>query len=182
MLFVGYLILKSLLVIVPSCYRVHFPPAYKSKNHMDVVCVCRECHEDYEYEHADDFKNELALQYNAPMHGVTERNHFLEHEAHKAAKAIHLHSDKIPLSRQKELIETIEKYLGNFSAEEIKELASRKIQYTTLIETHGEIVVKQIEDLPEFIIMWRKHFVNSTNPKFMPLNWSVDGPVCRNQE
>lgn len=41
---------------------------------------------------------------------------------------------------------------------------------------HGKLVVEQLptnEDLKEFILLWRKHFVDKLQPKFLPAAWNV---------
>jgi len=46
---------------------------------------------------------------------------------------------------------------------------------------HGKILVEQLgEDrLPDFIKLWRNHFLKTMNPKFLPLGWSVDHKIER---
>lgn len=45
----------------------------------------------------------------------------------------------------------------------------------------SEIVVQSLKDdarvIEEFIIDWRKHFLATVNPRFMPTGWRVDNPV-----
>ena len=60
-----------------------------------------------------------------------------------------------------------------------------KISLTTLNElinfnlkvynrTHGEIVVSKLTNIDSFIKEWRFHFIQNTECKFLPKNWSID--------
>merc|ERR1711982_311467 len=52
--------------------------------------------------------------------------------------------------------------------------------------TGPEIVVKSLRGDPleirKFIISWRKHFVTTVRPRFMPTGWSVDNPVVSGRD
>jgi hypothetical protein len=39
--------------------------------------------------------------------------------------------------------------------------------------THGEIVVSNLENLNNFIVEWRKHFLQHNDCKYLPQNWSI---------
>jgi hypothetical protein len=42
---------------------------------------------------------------------------------------------------------------------------------------HGYQIVKQLdthEKIEDFVRMWRKHFVETMNPPYMPEGWSID--------
>ena len=47
----------------------------------------------------------------------------------------------------------------------------------------SEVILRKIiqtpDDLDNFIIMWRKHFVEKMNPKFMPSDWDVERRTCQ---
>ncbi len=56
----------------------------------------------------------------------------------------------------------------------VKKLKSiSEIKSSITLKTHGEIVVDKIDDFQKFIEMWRKHFIENANAKFLPENWSV---------
>ena len=48
--------------VVPICYRRFFPIEKKSHNFHDVLSVCADCHENYEY-YAFKFKLDLSVKY-----------------------------------------------------------------------------------------------------------------------
>ena len=42
---------------------------------------------------------------------------------------------------------------------------------------HGYQVVKKLDTekkMVDFVRLWRNHFIETTNPQFMPTGWSVD--------
>lgn len=45
----------------------------------------------------------------------------------------------------------------------------------------SELVMRFLDDdekkIEEFIVDWRRHFVETVQPRFMPVGWSVDNPV-----
>ena len=44
---------------------------------------------------------------------------------------------------------------------------------------HGKLVIEKIKDLKEFIMEWRKFFIDSFHPKFLPKEWSVEHEIVR---
>ena len=40
--------------------------------------------------------------------------------------------------------------------------------------SNGEMVVKKLENIKEFIVDWRRHFVETMDPKFLPEKWSIN--------
>lgn len=52
----------------------------------------------------------------------------------------------------------------------LKEIDSR----TKTGQTYGEMLASKIEDLHEFMVFWRKHFIETMNPQHMPPNWDIN--------
>jgi hypothetical protein len=79
----------------------------------------------------------------------------------------------IPKSRVRILKNEIKNYFGikRLTSKRLKSISEIKSSFIT--KTHGEIVVNKIDDLQNFIEMWRKHFVDNTDAKYLPENWSV---------
>jgi len=51
----------------------------------------------------------------------------------------------------------------------------------------SELVVRSLsgdaKKIENFVVDWRKHFIDTVNPKFMPVGWCVDNPVvCGRQD
>lgn len=40
-------------------------------------------------------------------------------------------------------------------------------------------MVRQIEDIPAFVRMWRGHFIKHMSPRFLPQGWDIDRPSKR---
>jgi len=188
--------------IVPYCYRTHFPDAYKSKNHHDVVLVTYRVHEDYE-RLATAFKNQIADMYEVPT--LNELNLLYT----KLLSAYS--SDKVKMLSR---LHSIFKNNGNIPDDVIKENLLHVTKYTDLsfknvcklnyiqlyklylilrkghekafeqfkeknkkMYDHGYHVVNKLnthEKLEEFVKMWRAHFVQSMRPQHMPLGWSIN--------
>ena len=160
--------------VVPHSYRTAFPPQFKNHNHFDILPVCRDCHDEYEHQYADPLKAALAKQYAAPLVNLEEL------KACKYANALCQYADQIPDERQREMLIAIETFLGRMpSASDLLDMAQRKVGITRLNETHGRMVVARLPDLEEFVKLWRKHFLDSMNPQFLPAHWHVDRPMTR---
>ena len=143
--------------VVPSQYRKFLPLKYKSKSSFDVLCLCMDCHHAYEIE-ADKLKNELLIKY-----GLSE----YDKEAYKIRafhKTLNMHSEYIPDDKRSDMVEYLENFL-NANIEDILSVDDYEF------ETSTELLMKQISDNEEFVIMWRKHFVEFAKPKFLPQEW-----------
>ena len=44
---------------------------------------------------------------------------------------------------------------------------------------HGKLVIDKVKSLKEFIMEWRKFFLDSFEPKFLPKEWSVEHEIVR---
>lgn len=160
--------------VVPYCYRKNLPLEIKSHNHHDILPLCVDCHENYE-KFADDLKNELSFKYDAPLNVIeVDRKEILKYS--KISSTILRNDLNIPKSRIVELRNKLKSFFG------IKRLTkSRLIQLskikTNKNTTHGEMVVSSLDNIQDFIEMWRKHFVDNTKPKFLPDNWKIDSKL-----
>ena len=162
--------------VVPYCYRRYFPVELKSHNFHDVLSLCVDCHEGYERK-ADQLKEELAKLHNAPINGEVETRSDLVKYVKIARTLIGDVSD-IPNKRIKSLRQEIKIYFG------IKRLTKSRLQKisetksTILRKTHGEIVVSKIDNLQEFVELWRKHFVKNNECNHLPQNWNINHEIC----
>lgn len=164
--------------IVPICYRRYFPLKYKSKNHHDVLAVCFDCHEKYEVK-AFTFKGELANYYDAPLDGILDKS--MEGGVKIIGYSKLMLSDKvglIPKKRIEEIKSTLFEYFGGDYTKE--DLINISLLKTTLCKkTHGEIVVSKLESYQQFIEMWRKHFIDNNDCKYLPNKWKIDNVIER---
>jgi hypothetical protein len=188
--------------IVPYCYRTYFPEIYKSKNHHDVVLMNFEIHSEYEQK-ANAFKDEIARIYNVKTIGELNAEYTLKLRELGKPNAIILNTIhsifKIygRLSREELLdklhyvadnsnlpFETLVKYnyiqlfkLYQLLRENhINEIYEFKGIYRKQYD-HGYHVVQKLdteEKIEDFVKLWRNHFIETMQPKFMPNGWSVD--------
>jgi hypothetical protein len=188
--------------IVPYCYRRWFPEEYKSKNHHDVVLVTYKIHEQYERQAtiekdqiAEDFGvktlNEYNLEYTKILCEFSNERTKMLSRLHSIFKSY----DIIPVDVIYDIFELVSKYSGinveiiakfnfiqlyklylllkeNFEKEFDKFKENKQVEFD-----HGYHVVKQLdthEKIREFVIRWRKHFVNTMKPKYMPEGWRLN--------
>ena len=156
--------------VVPYCYRRFFPTELKSHNFHDVLSLCIDCHEGYEY-HSFKWKEHLAEVYDAPINGEVMDNRELL-RIKRIAYGI-LDNPNIPPKRLREMKSVIKEYYGikSLRMSRIKEIAEMEIPVYT--KTHGEIVVSKLTDIQEFIQMWRQHFIDNSDCKYLPENWNI---------
>ena len=161
--------------VVPHCYRKFFPPEYKNHNHFDILPVCRTCHDVYEHRFADQLKASLSEKYSAPLDGVT---HSVRIEESKAVKyAITLlkpRAVKIPEARRREMLDLIVAVIRHEpSQQDLEELSQRLVNTTEIDDYHGQMVVSRLDDLFAFAMLWRQHFMDMMQPKFLPERWDI---------
>lgn len=188
--------------IVPYCYRTYFPEKYKSKNHHDVVLVNHEIHSEYEQE-ANIYKDEIAgiygvktiteynIEYTAKLREIGKQNSILLNTIHSLFKCY----GKMPEKVKTEKLMFIAKET-NISYDTIKRFSYIQMykMYLLLREKHiidlnafkaenrqiydhGYHVVQKLdteEKIEEFVKLWRNHFINTMQPKYMPYGWSID--------
>ena len=161
---------------VPYCFRRYFPAHYKDHLYHDVLTVCVDCHNRYE-KVAQEVKMTLV-----PMigrHTATEEAEEIWH-AWTAAKTLSLYRDNMPQDRIDDLTDRISKAYDCPVDEAIialiaqdRTIVEKKQLWKMFVDNLGE------ENLEEFIISWREHFVNTMNPQYMSPHWSIDGRISR---
>ncbi|XP_068759380.1 exonuclease 3'-5' domain-containing protein 2-like isoform X3 [Montipora capricornis] len=97
-----------------------------------------------------------------------------------AARALNYAGNKIPEDRRQELSIIVQKYFNApvLTQEIIMQAAAMETRKENAnFVSHGREVVKRVREegkLLEFEKMWRKHFVDTMHPKYLPPLWSVD--------
>lgn len=161
--------------ILPHCYRRFFPRDLDRFGSYDVMPLCVDHHHDYE-ESAWDLRRALAEEYGAPIAGISARTCRDTNRAIRFALAIVKHGHKIPTKRKERMYEDIRQIFGDVSDREaLAKIVAAKSNEAT--KTHSELIVstlKTYEAIGSFVIRWRKHFVETMSPKFMPANWDVN--------
>jgi hypothetical protein len=98
----------------------------------------------------------------------------------KYATTILKGANGIPQFRVEQMSQSIKEHLGkDWTIMDLEELAAIKQQVVS--ETHGELVMRKITDLRDFIQTWRKHFVENNSLKYLPSNWKVENNIITNE-
>jgi len=144
--------------VIPHQYRKYMPIEYKSKASFDVLCLCLDCHHQYEV-FADKLKNELLVKYNIIDNSKQVQKVL---KFHKTLNSLHAH--KIPQKKTSQMVEFLEEFF-NAPIEEVLEVDGYEF------ESFTELLMKKIKNIEGFVIMWRKHFIEYGKPKFLPQEW-----------
>jgi len=188
--------------IVPYCYRSYFPEIYKSKNHHDVVLIHHERHSEYELK-ANVFKDKIAqlygvrtideynVDYTRRLRDVGKPYAIIMNTIHSLFKTYGKISHEgvmEKLQRISELTEIPMEVVVKYSYVQLyklyillkvqyeKDIYEFKEEYRKLYD-HGYHVVNKLdteEKIEEFVKLWRNHFIETMQPQFMPVGWSVD--------
>lgn len=165
--------------VVPYCYRKFFPLSLKSHNFHDVLAMCVSCHEKYERS-ADKLKEQLSIEYNAPINGETTGSKDLIKFTKIATTLLKDDLTKVPRLRVRKMKRSLKKKfkIDRLTKKKLEEIS--KTQVTITKRTHGEIVMSCVTNIQQFVEMWRRHFVESSDCPFLPKNWSVKNKLEHN--
>jgi len=188
--------------IVPYCYRTYFPVRYKSKNHHDVVLINHIHHSDYEIE-ATKFKDEIAriyevktiaelnIEYTSILREMGKENGILLNMLHSLFRCYGKASREVTIDKLKTIAEKtnipyetmvtynfmqlykIYQYLKEIHIAEGNKFKSEN----RMLFDHGYYVMQKLdteEKIEEFVKLWRNHFIDTMQPKYMPDGWSID--------
>jgi len=86
-----------------------------------------------------------------------------------------------------QLLKNAEEHNNQLDVDLCEKALKLKTKKTQTIPTkrqnlHGKILIDKMggeEVIPEFIKMWREHFVDTMKPKYLPKNWSIDHSITR---
>jgi cation-transporting P-type ATPase D len=157
--------------IIPHCYVKFIPIEYRRNNSYDVMIMCAQHHGEYE-EYAKLFKAELAEKYDAPLHGIGGGAIPKRFKARAFVNTLLEHKHQIPPERIQEMLDLIADALDydKLTLEDLKTLP--EFTYSTKPKIHhGAIVLSKVDDLDNFVIMWRNHFLKTMQPKCLPKYW-----------
>lgn len=150
--------------IVPRCFRRHFPDSIKSHDFHDILPLCVECHNKYELE-ANKLKHEICQELGVKIQhgGMTEGYRIMGY-----IYTLEKFRDKIPYARIRLLEERIKLY------QEKSVLAGKVIVEGS---GYGRKVVELLDNIQEFVVRWRKHFIEVVKPEFMPNSWDINRKI-----
>jgi hypothetical protein len=194
--------------IVPYCYRTYFPEAYKSKNHHDVVLIHHEKHSEYELE-ASRYKDEIGrmygiktiqeynIDYTGKLREAGRDNAILLNTIFSLFKTYGKVSEEVKMEKLKMIsndtgipFETVcdynyvQLYKMYLLLKEVHEQEMYEFKRDNRIYyDHGYHVVQKLiaeDGIEDFVKLWRKHFIDTAKPKYMPTGWSIDFRVKTN--
>lgn len=194
--------------IVPYCYRTYFPKKYKSKNHHDVVLIQHQKHSEYEIV-ATTYKDVIAemfdvktitefnMEYTSKLREVGKKNAVLLNTIHSIFKTYNKFSHGMKMEKLKLIsdgtgipfeivcdynyIQLYKMYLLLKEAHtnemhEYKNANRKKYDHCFYVVQYLDTE----EKIESFVKLWRKHFLDTMRPKFMPRGWSVDFRIKTN--
>jgi exonuclease 3'-5' domain-containing protein 2 len=194
--------------IVPYCYRTYFPEKYKSKNHHDVVLINHETHNEYE-RLASQYKNVIAkmfdvktitefnMEYTLKLREIGRDNAILLNNIHSIFKTYGRISHELKLEKLQAISDSTGipfKTICNYNyiqlykmylllkEQHVKEQYEFK-QLHRMEYDHGYHVVQKLnteEKIENFVKLWRKHFIDTMQPQFMPNGWSINFRIKTN--
>ncbi len=163
--------------VVPYQYRKHFPIEHKARSSYDILPLCLDDHEKYEVV-AQQFSIVLADHYG-------EAN---KRQAIKSAKTLLRYGPLIPEDRYSVLMQQIRDYLGIAIVTSKDLLTIVGGEYPTQRpsgNTHAEMLVSAVlerNELQNFIQQWRRHFIDTMQPKFLSPHWIVNFTPARHMD
>ncbi len=160
--------------VVPYVFRKFFPYEWKLWSIHDIVLLCERCHDRYEVE-ADKLKKKLGQKYGARFND-SNRTDPVAYRAISAGSALIKYSHIIPKHQQELLLNALRKYYkkDEITAEDIAN--SPKISPTVKDDDfipYGKFIVSKVK-IEEFVVLWRKHFLEHAKPKHLPKFWDVN--------
>jgi len=161
--------------IFPDCYRKHLSKQIGRRAGYDMVLVCDHHHHEYE-KTSWPIKVKIGNKYGVPMCGQGGRRNTKEMEVYSAASALLRYGAQIPEPKKEELRAKVAAYSGieTPSLDDCKDTLAEIDSRTKTGQTYGEMVASKIENLHEFIVFWRNHFIEVMNPQHMPPNWDIN--------
>lgn len=165
--------------VVPACYRKHLPSVYKNHCPFDILLVCWPCKERANRA-SDTLKEQLASEHGAPIDGVGGVTH-ADLRASKAARVLKRCPSGIPPDRRAGLERPVRELLGvpegvPLQAQDLEtaDAAGRRSD-DRAFEAHGKLVLEAVgEEWPALVLRWRRHFVATMEPGFLPEGWNAE--------
>ena len=153
---------------VPYCFRRYFPEQVKQHGSHDVLPLCEPCHRRYE-RIAEKKKLEISVCYDKQTRETSRR-------AFGAANSLLHWRNYIPQARRDTLYDYVRSYLGkeHIDDDDLREMTKEKPIRSII---NWDETAKSITDIPSFVEMWRRHFIDTMNPQYLPPLWSIEGRI-----
>jgi hypothetical protein len=173
--------------IVPYAYRTLLAKKFKTHQSHDVVILCPECH--LHCEHATQLRmNSLEEKLQEHCRHASFINQDL-YRVKSAALALSRWKHKLPCETIQQYQTLVRNYL-NISSHDI---SLEQLQLAAAVEyripnpdyiSGPQFVIQQSllrdqddDEVEQFIKDWRRHFIDTVQPRFLPQGWSIDSPV-----
>ncbi|XP_015926356.1 exonuclease 3'-5' domain-containing protein 2 [Parasteatoda tepidariorum] len=169
-------------LVIPSEYRKFFPNLMKKNLSHDVILLCVNCHKRSNIIDQT-MRQKLADLCDAPL-GCRKNVKFKSNpeliRVKSAATAIYRANDKLPETRRTQLEQTIKDYFKVSTVDEDTLAEALNVDVNMPNDAyiaHGQKVYEYFcknGGLMEFERMWRQHFLDTMQPKYLPSMWSID--------
>lgn len=151
--------------IVPSTFRKHFP-VEKKRPFILVVLLERQIHADYT-RLQEQFYSKLAEKYGVERTKALSMEQNEESRARGIAHALLNYSSTIPMDVQEGLKKEFTDITDCEPTNEILE-QYKKPFVRPAIDNFGKLLMEKVTDYDEFERIWLDHFLEHTNPQFLP--------------
>lgn len=160
--------------IVPYCFIKHMDLEAKTDVIRDIFPLCRPCHDAYEFK-SHEKKQAMADAAGMPLNGMTEDQKRLRW-ATGTANTLIKHGHKMPANRREELLDVVRDYLGrrDVSDADLIKLKETRYEETSTGVPFSKYAADRVTNYSEFAQDWRRHFVETMKPRYMPDKWKVD--------
>lgn len=161
--------------VVPYQYRKNMDESRKNHTHFDVLCVCSPCHAAYE-EEATKLNKHLAEELGVDFHVPLSEEEKAARKASGYISSLREHGEQIPEERVAIMLDVIGDFFGReITMSDLEDLVVDLDGYDgTSLSPGKKILGRWIEEgksIQEFVVMWRQHFLDITNPKYMSKFW-----------
>jgi hypothetical protein len=179
--------------VVPYSCRSLLPNKYKQHMAHDVVILCPDCHLECKKQATERLR---YLEKCCRKDPRTATPHYIDRGRYKiksCALALLKWRNKLPLDTIDEYEALVRKH---FMLSDEDDLTAAMMRQATDVEVEipnplyipaSKVIVGAFcqtdEDIKGFVKSWRKHFVSSMAPRFLPKGWDVDSNVqCLSSE
>ncbi|XP_050715029.1 exonuclease 3'-5' domain-containing protein 2-like isoform X2 [Eriocheir sinensis] len=166
--------------VVPHEYRKYFPSILKDHQSHDIVLLCIKCHR-VSNAHDTVLKDTLARECNVPLGREASQKVRVDNArkaVRNAASALLKSRSTIPEARVRELEDVVKAYftVDSISHELLEEAANIDArEWIEDYQGHGQRVCQAYmrKGLVELQQRWRRHFIDTMQPEYLPRFWSV---------
>lgn len=163
--------------IVPAAYVKYFLFEDYTQNrlqHHDIVLLNNSIHEEYENK-ALFLKDKLCKKYDITSFKESCK---IQQKAFTAAKQGKKLLEPSYIQNNKHYKKELQLYCfkQNIQISELQDYVSEKEQLILDLDCHYKQLSEKLDTLEllqDFCEIWRKHFIDTMKPKFLPKNWSI---------